>query len=224
MWIRVVSYKGKNGRVDRRRFSKVYDYFTKQYYLKSISEDLVKEIKVNINAKNLVEFWEQKFIDALRKRQGKRGRRPCRFAYQIMFNPGIGKEFQEEFEKFLFDFVDIYLKDKHSCIFIHKDSNFVHAHIMVHAVDVNGNILRMTKEEIKKIKELVENIYQKYNLENLRLVSKLQMEEKQKIKKVKEKELKMPLKNKKEVPQNVKLSRVLDTFSQFSWKNRAIKE
>lgn len=163
MWFKVLSYKStKKGGFDRRKISKIYNYLLKNHY--SNNKNLVDVWTFNLSDKEkVVDFWQKKFEQRLLKTT--RGRKPIRFAYQFLINVGTDLLYEKKFKQFIKEFLDDYCSDKHAIVFIHKDSNCIHAHMLVHSVTVDNKTYRVTKEEISRIKGILLDLSKKHSLE-----------------------------------------------------------
>lgn len=176
MWLKVTAYNDFN----TRKIRKLYDYLSKSKYSKEGRKRFVEIWENNIPKDvPLARFWRKKL--ELRLSKPTRGKKPTRYAYQIVVNPGVKVEYEEDFKKFLRDFLERCFTDKHYFAFIHKDKNCIHSHILIHAVDLNGNMVRITKKEISEIQSIARELEDKHKLrEKLRkpTIVKAQAQEK----------------------------------------------
>lgn len=159
MWLRITAYNNFN----IRKIRKLYDYLSKTKYSKENREKFIEVWSGNIpDGVPVARFWREKL--SLRLSKPIKGKKPTRYAYQFVVNPGVKLEYEEDFKKFLRDFLNECFFDKHYFVFIHRDKNCIHAHILVHAVDQRGNMLRITKKEVSEFQTVARKLEEKHNL------------------------------------------------------------
>jgi hypothetical protein len=156
MWFKIIPYSCKNGRVKKMDLNSVLRYLTatSRTKAKQSSEWFSHNIRPEPLDADAAEEWIRKITANLIT--PKRGRKMTRYAYQLIINLGTPQELKDEFREVIRKFMEEEFMFGRGYVFIHTDTGNVHAHILLHPVQMDGRAVRFNRMTINHYRYQIE--------------------------------------------------------------------
>lgn len=124
------------------------------YVLKEVNDEADKQgdwVPYNFCAETLEEVektWRGLLTNYAQKNIGRPGRPLKKVGYILVVSPGISHDRYDDLKRGVRDFTENQLRDNFSIAATHFDTNYLHAHILIHSVTVDMRAWRLPPEDL----------------------------------------------------------------------------